>query len=652
MFQAVLMGACLGLALFCVESWLIARQNLVGFQLDAEGPFSALARTVCPALPSLLARIAAFYVLGGSSLGLVAGLLTTALRPRGRGRRFATFGFEWGVAALLLFLHRAVSRPALVDDLLGERALAFILEDLEPGAMLWAATVWGSVHAVWAIHEHGVGALKILGVGLVALSLGLSLSPEGVPEGRRPPLVVMIGVDAFRPDRLERPGLAPNLASFFSEATRFDNAYTPIAQTEPAWRSLLTAQWPTRTGVRYPLTAESRWSSLPTFVSRLKDAGYLTSFATDCSRFHFEPESAGFSERRQPPRGALNFLLEKMRYRALGAFADHPLGASVLPELIENRAIAGVHDPLGYAERLAEHWTSLSRGKPALLTFHATAAHFPGDPVYPFHRRFVSATEPPHRRTRMHFAPVSPGASGGWTVEGAQGLYDELLAQADAQVGTLLEALRREGRYDDALVIVFSDHGESFHSDHPELAGATPVHGARLSAEENQVLLGIKWPRGQKPANAGSRVGALTRLIDVGPTVLEVQGLPPLEGVEGRSLVPLVRGDETSPRFLYAETGFTHVNPQVFEPLHRAGAPRSLKAYLEAYDVRADGVIEVNARAHAEILADKDQGVFDGQGWWIRSPRADGGADERCEGDCSEALRSYFTQVTQQEPTR
>ena len=31
--------------------------------------------------------------------------------------------------------------------------------------------------------------------------------------------------------------------------------------------------------------------------------------------------------------------------------------------------------------------------------------------------------------------------------------------------------------------------GESFHADSPELAGATPVHGARLSDEENRIFL-------------------------------------------------------------------------------------------------------------------------------------------------------------------
>ena len=41
-------------------------------------------------------------------------------------------------------------------------------------------------------------------------------------------------------------------------------------------------------------------------------------FATDCSRFHWEGSDSGFATRLQPPRGAVNFLLEKLRYRGLG----------------------------------------------------------------------------------------------------------------------------------------------------------------------------------------------------------------------------------------------------------------------------------------------------------------------------------------------
>ena len=59
----------------------------------------------------------------------------------------------------------------------------------------------------------------------------------------------------------------------------------------------------------------------------------------------------------------------------------------------------------------------------------------------------------------MSFAPITGAVEGGWTREGSEALYDELLAQADAQVGILLHALKDHGLYDVALIEIFSDHG-------------------------------------------------------------------------------------------------------------------------------------------------------------------------------------------------
>jgi len=182
-------------------------------------------------------------------------------------------------------------------------------------------------------------------------------------------------------------------------------------------------------------------------------------------------------------------------------------------------------------------------------------------------------------------------------------------------------------------VVVFSDHGESFHADMPRLAGAPSVHGARLSDEENHVLLAVKLPRGER---GPSRVDDLVRLIDMGPTVLEHEGAGALEGADGVSAMPLLRGERRPPLVLYAETGFAHASPEVFDPEHLRGYPRA----FEAYQVRDDGVVVMSAPAHDAVLREKDVGAFDGKVWLVRSPRQDGTVRERCEGpQCPELSR-------------
>jgi len=231
----------------------------------------------------------------------------------------------------------------------------------------------------------------------------------------------------------------------------------------------------------------------------------------------------------------------------------------------------------------------------------------------------------------MSFAPITGPVEHGWTQQGSEALYDELLAQADAQIGILLAALKDSGLYDDALIVIFSDHGESFHADAPWLAGGSPVHGARLSDEENRIVLAIKLPAGMRGPTV-PRVDALVRLIDIGPTLLEVQQLLPLAGSDGKSLVPLLNGQSVPPRRLYAETGFTHARPDAFDFGHLAIAPRS----FDAFRVRGDGVVELSDDAHQAVLQEKDIGTFDGLRWIIRSPRKDGTTVLRCVGECTD----------------
>ncbi|WP_223634521.1 sulfatase-like hydrolase/transferase [Corallococcus sp. EGB] len=642
------LGALLGLLLFAAETAWLLKAGVVGVDMPLDGPYAALAAAVRPLLPDVVLRVVAVYVVAGGLLGLAAAVLASAWTRRGGWVALAVMVPHWLVLLLLWAWDRALARPALFDDLPAARpALAWLVEHGEPWQARAAAGAWVAVHLV-VLAVRRVRALSRLGasggaaarrvervvsavVVTVVVVLAVAVTVRRVGPSVRQPLVVLIGIDAFRPDRLGATGrgVAPHVERFLQDATLFTRAYTPVAQTEPAWRSLLTARWPFRTGVRYPLTPDARLVLAPTFAQRFAEAGWRTVFATDCSRFHFEGPASGFATRWQPPRGALNFALEKLRYRALGLFADNAVGAAWVPEFIDNRALAGIHDPMGYARRLSDGLVAEAGEGPLLFAFHATAAHFPGDPVYPFYRRYVSSSEPLERRLRMHFAPVAPGAKGAWSREGAEGLYDELLAQADAQVGTLLDALRASGRYDDALIVLMSDHGESFHADRPDLAGATSVHGARLGDEENRILLAVKLPGGR--GGGLSQVDALARLVDVGPTLLDLAGLGGLPEADGASLGPLLRGESRPLAPLYAETGYTHVSPEVFDPGHWPGAPRT----FDAYRLRPDGVVEMGEEAGEAVLREKDTGAFDGLRWVVDRPQADGSVHRGCSGDCA-----------------
>jgi len=587
---SVLFGGLLGLLLFAAESALVLQPLPAQFD-EAVLPFMQAAR---PLLPGLLLRIAAAYVLGGALLGLAAGWL-------------ARNKLQWSMTWLLLFAlfawHAAAERPALIDDLPRAGMLLAVVTHCAPWLPLLLLGLFLALHG-----------RRALPVALGALA---TLMPLRETKGEGGPLVLLFGIDAFRPDHLHA---APNLRRLLADGSLFTRAYTPLAQTEPAWSALLTASWPNHTGVRYPLTADGRKARLPTLASAFADAGYPTTFVTDCSRFNWQGEASGFQTRIEPPRGALNFLLEKLRYRSLAVFSAPWL----VPEMLDNRALAGLYDPLAYARRLA------GRIDHGLFAFHDTAAHYPGDPVYPFYKQNPEAAG----RLRMTFAP--PGAAQPGSRAADEALYDELLAQADAQLGVVLDDLRARHLYDEAWIAVFSDHGEDFYADHPELEGTTPVHGARLGDDENRIVLTLKPPRsfGAVPR----QIDQLVRLIDLGPTLLEALHLPPLPGADGESLLPLLRGEEMRRLRLYAETGYTHAPPDVFDKSHFSGGPRG----LESYRVRPDGAVEMTEAAHQTALREKDVGAFDGDGWLLRSPGADGSRRERCAGTCAPSLYTFL----------
>jgi arylsulfatase A-like enzyme len=104
----------------------------------------------------------------------------------------------------------------------------------------------------------------------------------------------------------------------------------------------------------------------------------------------------------------------------------------------------------------------------------------------------------------------------------------------DHYVGRLLDGLRRLGLYDEAAVVLTSDHGESL--------GERDwwfCHGNLTYREQSAVPLLLKLPGG---ARAGTDVGAPVQGVDVFPTVLALLGEHTPDGLDGESLLDAADG--------------------------------------------------------------------------------------------------------------
>jgi tetratricopeptide (TPR) repeat protein len=99
------------------------------------------------------------------------------------------------------------------------------------------------------------------------------------------------------------------------------------------------------------------------------------------------------------------------------------------------------------------------------------------------------------------------------------------IAYTDAVVGRLLSWLRDNGQLERTIVVLTADHGESL-GDHGEAAHAYFIYGATT-----HVPFIVRTPWGLRGRNA-SRVSG----VDLMPTVLDLVGLPPEPGLDGRSV--------------------------------------------------------------------------------------------------------------------
>jgi arylsulfatase A-like enzyme/Flp pilus assembly protein TadD len=134
---------------------------------------------------------------------------------------------------------------------------------------------------------------------------------------------------------------------------------------------------------------------------------------------------------------------------------------------------------------------------------------------------------------------------GRYAIQYADRPYDGEVAFSDELVGRLVAVLRDAGVLDDTLVIVTSDHGEGL-GEHGE-----DVHGYFVYETTLRVPLIVRGP-GVKP---GTRIDALTRSVDLFPTILEMTGLA--EGAPataGRSLRGALAGERLEEEPSFAES--------------------------------------------------------------------------------------------------
>ena len=167
--------------------------------------------------------------------------------------------------------------------------------------------------------------------------------------------------------------------------------------------------------------------------------------------------------------------------------------------------------------------TTLSNNQPPFFGFiNISAAHYPYSPASKHNKYFKKVEK--HPEVDIDIVQNLAQGSGFNTfmmgevdaterdIDAVQRLYDGELAYADELVGKVVKNLKDQGRYDDTLLIVTSDHGE--------LLGEENKIGHQFSIHERllNVPLIVKWPNS---AHTGES-DRLVSLIDLYPTILRL----------------------------------------------------------------------------------------------------------------------------------
>jgi len=124
--------------------------------------------------------------------------------------------------------------------------------------------------------------------------------------------------------------------------------------------------------------------------------------------------------------------------------------------------------------------------------------------------------------------------------------YDESLLKVDAFLGELFDELKERGLFDEAVIVVTADHGETFG---PDVFG----HGV-LREDVQHVPLILKLPHG---AHGGLHVATPVQLVDLYPTLLELAGGDPVRApLHGESLLRRLDEKADPERVRFTESGW------------------------------------------------------------------------------------------------
>ncbi len=397
-----------------------------------------------------------------------------------------------------------------------------------------------------------------------------------------PSNVLLITIDCLRPDHTSVYGYGrpttPHLDDLASEGVRFTQAISQGPCTRVSFAAMFSSTHPAMFGGFLHLSPQRT-----VLAEILREAGYCT--VAFGSNPYLSP-IYGYDKGFEIFDDSLVPWIQSRQRRLLKYLNRFFIAARrLLPYLPANALTAKA------VRFLRRH----PAAKPWFLWLHYMDVHDPYRPPRRHAAHFRSARRPQLPDKALWQKALSrPGEIDESERQHLIDLYDAEIHFADEQIGQLLTYLRRLDWLDSTLVIVTADHGEAF-GEHGQFS-----HRFELYDELLRVPLIMRLPT-RLPA--GQVVTAQVRLLDLLPTILDLLNVD--EGpFEGASLLPLVEGQEETPRTAISET-----QPETgLYAIRQAGWKLILNVHtgaVELYNLRQDPREATNCASTVPLMASK-----------------------------------------------
>jgi arylsulfatase A-like enzyme len=313
-------------------------------------------------------------------------------------------------------------------------------------------------------------------VSMIA-AVALGATPEAASPPLKLPNIIVITLDTTRADRMgflgSNRGLTPNLDAVARESVIFTRAYSQAPLTPTSHSTIFTGTYPQYHQVlTFPIPLAK---DLPYLPEILKQHGYATAAFVG-------------SIAVEPTWGVPGFERGYDKYDA--GFSWNNYSPKTRYQTVERRGEEVV------AHALA--WLNQQPQGPVFMWVHLYDPHTPYDPPEPYKTRYAKA------------------------------LYDGEIAYVDSAMGKFFEGLKAAGRFDDTIVALTADHGESLG------AHGEDEHGIFVYDETIHVPLLVKLAHG---ASAGKRIDDRVELADIMPTLLGSLDIAVPDKVQGQSML-------------------------------------------------------------------------------------------------------------------